>query len=413
MTTRPQPPARPSTRGYALDGIRVTDFTWWHAGAQATVLLAEFGAEVVKIESLKPHASRSIGGQFGPGVGGAWAVEYHSKMSVTLNMQDPRGRDIARELISVSDIVIENFTPKVLPSWGLTYPEMRKLRPDLIYISMPGTGRIGPYSSYRTLGPIVQALSGLTFLGGLPSEEPSGWGFSYMDHTSGYYAAMAAIQAVYHRRRTGKGQWIDLSQVFCAATLTGPSLLDYAVNKRNAFVAGNRSKYQPAAPYGAYPCEGDDRWCAISVMNDAQWHALCKEMGNPSWAKDPKFATGESRAENQDTLDSLVGEWTRRFDRYTLMERLQAAGIPAGVVQNGEDRVERDPQFKHRNLFRSLEHPTMGSGLVPDLPVKFVKQQAGPLYSSTPMREFNDEVYKSILGMPSSSVEAYEKAGVI
>jgi crotonobetainyl-CoA:carnitine CoA-transferase CaiB-like acyl-CoA transferase len=410
---RPQPPARPATKGYALDGIRVTDFTWWHAGAQATVLLAEFGAEVIKIESLKPHASRSIGGQFGPGVGGAWAVEYHSKMSVTLNMQDQRGKEKAKELIAISDVVIENFTPKVLPSWGLSYPEMRKLRPDIIYISMPGTGRKGPYSSYRTLGPIVQALSGLTYLGGLPGEEPSGWGFSYMDHTSGYYAAMAAIQAIYHRRKTGQGQWVDLSQIFCAATLTGPSLLDYAVNKRKSYVVGNRSKYQPAAPYGAYPCQGKDRWCAISIMDDAQWQALCALMGNPSWAKDAKFATSASRAKNQDELDAVIGEWTGQFDRYDLMERLQTAGIPAGVVQNGEDRVERDPQFKHRGLFAPLAHPMMGTGLVPNLPVQFTKQKAGPLYSSTPMREFNEEVFTRILGMPQAKFADYEKAGVI
>ncbi len=406
-------PKRTAKTAYALEGVRVADFTWWHAGAQATVLLAELGAEVIKIESIKPHTSRSIGGSYGPGIGGAWAVENHSKLSVTLNMQDRRGKDLARTMIAASDIVIENFTPKVFPAWGLSYPELRRLRPDIIYISMPGTGRTGPYARYRTLGPIVQALSGLTFLGGLPGDEPSGWGFSYMDHTSGYYAAMAALQALHHRQRTGEGQWVDVAQVFCGATLAGPSLLDYAVSRRPSYVVGNRSKHPSAAPYGAYPCAGEDRWCAICVMDDSQWLALRRLMDDPQWARDKRFAAAASRVQHQDELDRPLGEWTRQFDRYALMERLQRAGIPAGVVQNGEDRVKRDPQFRERKLFPELVHPAMGPGRVPGLPVKFQRQKAGPLFPAAPQREFNDQVYGEILGLSARRRTQLEAQGVL
>ncbi|HEY7269959.1 MAG TPA: CoA transferase, partial [Dehalococcoidia bacterium] len=279
-----------------LAGLRIVDMGWAMAGPQATRILADFGAEVIKVESMaRPDQARTT---FGPHVGerainnsGYFNNFNRNKLSATINMSRPEGREVYKKLIAISDGVLENYSAGVMRGWGLHYDGLKAIKPDIVYVSMAGFGHSGPYTMYQTYGPTVQAVSGLTYQSGFPEMEPAGWGFSYMDHTGGYFGCIAMLQALIYRRRTGKGQHVDLSQVEAAITLTGPALLDYTVNGRASSRIGNRSGHPAMAPHGVYRSApdtreggvGDDEWVAIAVANDEQWRALTCSMGHPEW----------------------------------------------------------------------------------------------------------------------------------
>src|SRR5215468_5579040 len=312
----------------ALEGVRILDFTWVVAGPVATRILADQGAEVIKIER---RDSLDLGSRRGGFTGNL----FRGKESTVINMADPRGREIARRLVAVSDVVIDNFSARVMHNWGMDYESIRQLKPDIIAVSMSGFGHTGPQKDYVSYGPTLQALSGYTLLMRHPGKEPAGWGYSYADMSGGYSGALAVLMALWHRKRTGRGQFVDLSQFETISSVVGPALLDVLVNGAAVSPFGNRSQEAPAAPHGVYRCAGTDRWCAVTVFGDSEWQGFCRALGDPAWTKDPRFATLAGRLEHQEALDRRVEEWTRQHAPEDVIRLLQQAGVAAGVVADG------------------------------------------------------------------------------
>ena len=404
-----------------LEGVRVLDFGWAMAAPQATRLLADFGAEVLKIESkARPDLARTAFGPhphgreaFGLDSSGYFNHFNRNKKSITLNMVRPEASEVFADLLRVSDVVIENFSAGVLENWGWPYERMKELKPDIIYVSMAGFGHRGPDSAYRTFGPTVQALSGLTHLSGFPDQEPAGWGFSYMDHTGGYAAAIAVLIALYQRGQTGCGEYIDLSQIEAAIALTGPAILEYQVRGRSSERQGNRSEHPAAAPHGIYRCqdeyEGRDRWVAIACYTEEQWQALVGAMGSPTWAAAAELAGLAARVGRQDELDRQVEEWTRPRLAHDVMHLLQRVGVPAGVVQNHKDLAERDEQLAHRRLFSSVQHPKLGEYLIDGLPMK-LSETPGGVRSPAPLwGEHTEQVLREVLGYDEARIAALQE----
>lgn len=367
----------------ALSGVRVLDFTWSVAGPTMTRNLAALGAEVIKVEwPERPDPMRTAmyaaeEQRKGLDNGAFFSNLNIGKKSLTLDVRSPEGFDILCDLLKHCDVIAESFSSRVFESWGLTFDRLSRLHPGIIYISLSGFGHSGRYAANDTWGPTAQAFNGLTFMSGLPGEAPAGWGWSFMDLVGGYMGTIATLMAVYHNKQTGEGQHIDMSQIESGIPLNGASLLDYAANDRETsrpgFPPGNRSIWpgvyttgyrgEMGAPYNAYPTKGGgpNDYCVVSVLSEDQWKRLRDALDNPYWAEDPKFATSTGRIAAQEELDQHIAAWTAQRDKYDVMEHLQSHGIPSGVVQSAEDRMEHDPQLRHRNLFPSLDHPQLGS----------------------------------------------------
>ncbi len=327
----------------ALSSFRICDFTGQSAGAGATRWLASFGAEVIRIEDPVREGRWDILRGTGPYIderrgvdfGGAFNNHNTNKYGITLNLRTDRGKEILTELVRRSDVVSENFAKGVLEKWGFGYERLKAIKPDIVYVSNSGFGHVGPCSDFKTWGPVVQAVSGLTFTSGLPDREPAGWGYSFMDHTGAYYMAIAILMGLIHRQRTGEGQWIDLACTESALALHGPALLDWTVNGRPARREGqphsNRNRWPPMAPHGIYPCRGDDEWVAIACRHEDDWEALAAVIG-AHWCADAVFGDLDSRLVAQDLLDERVSAWTAPRGKFEVEELLRAAGVPAAPV---------------------------------------------------------------------------------
>ncbi len=374
----------------ALDGVRILDFTWVVAGPVATRILADQGAEVIKIER---RDSLDLGSRRGGFTGNL----FRGKQSTVINMSDPRGREIAQHLVKVSDVVIDNFSARVMRNWGMDYESLRQIKPDIIAVSMSGFGHTGPQKDYVSYGPTLQALSGYTLLMRHEGKEPAGWGYSYADMSGGYSGALAVLMALWYRRRTGQGQFVDLSQFETISSVVGPSLLDILVNKTKSAPFGNRSQEAPAAPHGVYRCLGEDRWCAITIFTEDEWGALCQVLGNPAWTKDERFAASAKRMQHHEDLDRYVEEWTSQHAAEEVMELLQHAGVPAGIVANSED-MDRDPHLRARGYWAQVSIPE-GEDVVLDGPP--MKLSATPGYIAAPgplLGEHTQSVLHNLLG---------------
>jgi len=421
----------PGVRQGPLAGVRVADFCWMGVGACATRLLADFGATVIRIEDrnrldmprrlpIYKGEARTYGEEDAnpdPNKGGLFNNYNRNKLGVTINMRSPKGKALADRLIASSSVVTENFAPGVMERWGLTYERLRELSPQVIYARMSGFGHSGPHAEHRSYGPIVQAVCGLSYISGLPGEEPSGWGLSYMDNEAAFFNASALLTAIYHRNNTGEGAEIDVSAVEAGINLLGPVLLDVSVNGRStrdgSFPTGNRLEHPDAAPHGVYPCAGTDRWIAIAVFDDAEWRALVAVMGDPAWAAEARFATQAARFANQDALDALMGAWTADKDRYELMHRLQAAGVPAGAVQTAEDTNDHDPQIAGRGLFFEMDHPVIGEARFEGTPIQFSRTVQENWRSGPLLGEDNAHVFKGLLGVSDEEYEELAAEGAI
>ncbi len=404
-----------------LDGIRVCDFTWIIAGPTASRVLADFGAEVIRIE----HAQAADGVRMGrPLVGdtptlnnsGFFNYINRNKKSMLLNARHPMGLDVLKRFIATCDVVVENFSSGIMESWGLGYEELERIRPGIIYCSISGFGHTGRDKDFVTWGPTAQALSGLTSMSGLPGQPPAGWGYSYLDHNAGYYGANAIMMALHHRNRTGEGQHIDIAQVETGMVLAGPTVLDASVNgrswRREGLPPGNHA-YEPAvAPHNAYPCSGEDRWVAIAARNDAEWQALVLAMDEPEWAANTQFTSNAGRLANQHIIDAHIADWTRPQEDYSVMQLLQAAGVPAGVVQYPGDRRERDPQLASRDWWNTQHHGEIGEcefdGVCPHL-----SRTPGSVRSASPLiGQHTYDVASSIIGLSPSEYEENAALGV-
>jgi crotonobetainyl-CoA:carnitine CoA-transferase CaiB-like acyl-CoA transferase len=406
-----------------LAGVRVLDFTWVRAGPWATRWLGALGAEVIKIEwperldiLRRNRVTTPPELEPGPNTIGQFTDTNANKLGMTLNVRTPRGLDLVKRLIAVSDLVIENFSSRVMQTWGLGYAEMQQIRPEIIYVSMAGFGHTGRHHHYTTMGPSAQALSGLTFLSGVPGKPPAGWGWSYLDDTGGLYGAMCALTALRHRNATGQGQHVDLAQMIAGITLNGPAFLDRTVHGRQArregFPPGNRTVWPGApqmhnyrgpmvAPHNAYRTKGGgyNDWCVIACFSDQEWQHLVNLMGGPAWSTDPKFCSMQGRIEHQEEMDQGIERWTQTLDKYALTERCQTAGVRAMPVQSAEDRVEYDPQLRARGLYTEMDHPLLGRRKFQGPPFKLSKSPAvmhrpGPL-----LGQHTREVCERLLGL--------------
>jgi crotonobetainyl-CoA:carnitine CoA-transferase CaiB-like acyl-CoA transferase len=408
-------------RSRALDNIRVVDFSWVRAGPWATRWLGAFGAEVIKIEwpenerGRLPSSTTPQHLETNLNTSGNFNDTNLNKKSLTLNVRSAKGLEIVKRLIAVSDIVIENFSSRVLQNWGLGYEEQRKIKPDIVYVSMSGYGHTGRHHDYTTFGPVAQAVAGLTQLSGLPDAPPAGWGWSYMDDTGGMYGAICALTGLYHRNTTGEGQHVDLSQMVASVPLVGPALLDFTANgrgsRRPGYPPGNRahwpgtpliSSYRgpTVAPHNAYRTApgGYNDWCVIVCQSDGEWQQLVKVIGAPSWAAAAKFATVAERLEHQQELDDKLEAWTMTLGKYEVTERCQAAGVRALPVQSAEDRVEHDPQLRHREMYREMGHPALGVHKVQNAPFVLSETPAANHLPSPLIGQHTREIVEGLLG---------------
>ena len=397
-----------------LAGIRVTDFTWIGAGSYTTKLLADFGAEVIKIESSTRMDSLRSTAPFKdriPGINrsGYFADRNTSKRSIRLNLKHPEAPAIARDLIATSDVVANNFTPGTLEKFGLGYGDVAKFKPDIIYVAMSMQGGAGPDAKYVGFGLTIAALTGLQYLSGQPDRPPAGTGTNYPDHVPNpCHGAFAVLSAIYHKRKTGEGQLIDLAQTEPTIALLGPAVVDYTVNGRVAERSGN--DYWNAAPRGAYPCAGTNRWIAISIYTDEQWRALDELLGVTTEARE--WTDRSVRLEHRRELDALVAARTCTWDARELMTALQARGVPAGVVQNAKDLVDDDAQLAHRKHWITLEHKEMGRTLYNAPPIRLSRTPAELSRPAPLLGEHTEEVCMDLLGMSRSRYEELHAAGV-
>jgi crotonobetainyl-CoA:carnitine CoA-transferase CaiB-like acyl-CoA transferase len=403
----PPPPATASGSGpRALDGVTVLDFTWVVAGPVATRILADQGARVIKVE-------RRDSLDFGARRGGFSGNLNRGKESVVIAMDRSEGLELARRLVAGADVVIDNFSARVMRNWGLDYGGLQAIRPDIIAVSMSGFGLTGPHRDYVSYGPTLQALSGFTLLMREEGGEPAGWGYSYADMAGGAAAALATLAALHHKRRTGEGQLIDLAQFENACALIGPALLDFTANGRPARPFGNGSQERPGAPYGVYPCRGDDRWCAITVFDDAEWQRLAAALGHPPWTAEPRFASLASRRAHAADLDRHLSAWTRARGAHDAMETLQRAGVAAGVVANAVDLCERNVQLAARGYCVRLATPEGEEVVVDGVPFSL---SITPGYVAAPgplAGEHGERVLTEMLGIAPSEVTRLRAIGVI
>jgi benzylsuccinate CoA-transferase BbsF subunit len=393
-----------------LEGIRILDFTWVVAGPVATRILADHGAEVVKVE-------RKVPPPLGNRKTGLQCDLHRDKLSVAINMATPRGVELARQLAAKSDVVIDNFSARVMRAWGMDYESLRAVKPDIICVSMSGLGHTGPRSSYVSYGPTLQALSGYTLLMADEDGQPAGYGYSYADMGGGYTGALAVLIALYNRKRTGAGQFVDLSQFEAVTAVVGTSLLDIAVNGRAQTPFGYQSQEAPAAPHGVYRCAprggDDDRWIAIAVRSQSEWERFTAALGAPAWSSDPKFRTLYLRMRNRAELDAHVTRWTRERSAEDAMEHLQGARIAAGVVSNGADLCERDPQLTARGFYAPLEGASGASTKVTGIPFR-ISSGSGAIRMIAPeVGENNAHVLGHILGLSAAEQAELVEQGAV
>lgn len=404
----------------ALSHLRVCDLGGQLAGAGATKILAAFGAQVIRVEDPATRgmwdALRGVGPfvdeRRGVNLGAGFNNHNVGKLGVTINLRLEAGKQLLRELIAAADIVCENFAAGVMAKMGFGYEQLRQIKPDIIYVSNCGFGHTGPYRDFKTWGPIVQALSGLTFTAGLPDHEPAGWGFSYMDHVAAYYMTIAILAAVHQRERTGEGQHIDLATVPAGIAMLPTEVLDWTVNHRPARPHGNQADFGEMAPHGIYPCAGTDRWIAIACRDDREVALLSKVLDEPELTAD-RFAVLERRLRAADELDELVGACTRRREAAPLASELITSGVPASVVKSPRERIDEDPVVAAWGLFPTVAHPEIGAVRVEGLPLRMSATPWTIDRAAPCLGEHNREVLGGLLGRSDSELGELTKQGVI
>ena len=398
-----------------LEGIRITDFTWAWAGPYATMLLAFMGAEVIKVESTKrPDHSRMRSLAAGPTFGGPDQAPIFNdlnlnKMSITLDLSHPAAVDLAKRIISTSDVVAENFRPGVMDKLGLGYEVLKAVKPDIVMLSSSAVGAVGPDRHYVGYAPNFAALGGQAHLTGDPDGPPMPL-MGSSDLRSAATSAFAILVALYYRAQTGEGQHIDLSSTETIGVLVGEALLDYTMNNRIPFRKGNRDEIM--APHNCYPCQGEDNWVSIAIATDEEWHAFCDALGNPPWTKDEKLSDAYRRWQNQEELDQLIAEWTINHTHREVMEKLQRVGVAAIPSFGGEELFE-DPHLRERGFCTVVEHPKIGKRTVVNAPWRFSDTPARVSRFGPVLGEHNQYVFGELLGMSPKEIARLEEEGAI
>lgn len=398
-----------------LEGIRVADFTWVWAGPFSTMQLAHLGAEVIRIETqgrvcvtrrIPPWADNQ------PGVNrsGYFNQYNQGKRSLSLDLKKPEAVEIAKKLVAVSDVVAENFAAGIMDKMGLGYEELHKVKPDIIVIALSGYGATGPEKDYVSYGPAQVPMSGLSSLTGYPGFPPMHVGFSYGDPNGGLHGAFAVLCALMYRARTGKGQYLDLSQWETSVAILGEGFMDQVMNGIQPPRMGNRDPYM--SPHGLFRCQGEDCWVSIAVGSEEEWQSFCRGMGRSELAHDPRFATLAKRKKNEDELEELISAWIETLTAEEVTAKLQSVGVAAFPALTNKELAE-DPHLRSRSFFVELPHPEVG-----------VRQHAGVPWkmSSAPCRvrrpapllgQDTDYVMQEILGYSAEGVAVLKGRGVL
>lgn len=383
-----------------FEDIKVVEFTIFGIGPVLGRYLADFGAKVVRVESAtRPDPMRTSApyakGKPGLNRSGFWTQANTGKYSVSVNLKHPSAMNAVKPLVKWADMIIENFAPGVLESFGLNYEVFKEINPGVILVRLSNLGQTGPHSRQRGTGGQLQAVAGFVNLTGWEDREPANPFGAVCDNYPPRLAAAAAISALLYKRCTGKGQYIELSQLEANIPFLNPVILDYEINGRIQERSGNRSSY--AAPHGVFRCKGEDRWCAIAVFTEEEWYTFRKAIGNPGWANEERFSTLERRKDNEDELEKYVEEWTSTRSPDEIMKLLQTKGVSAGIVENSED-MHNDPQLEYRNHFRKIDHPEIGVHSIENNGFRLSNEQ--PKEISAPcLGEHNEFIFKDQLGM--------------
>lgn len=405
-----------------LSSLKVLDMTTVVMGPTTNRILGDYGATVIKLESeVRPDSSRSSTPYRGdkPTINnsGYFAAYNASKLSLALNLRKEAGRAFfLKYLVPWADVIVEAYSVGTMEEWGLDYPRLKLVNPNLIMMRICLLGHTGRHADLKGFGQLTSALGGFYELIGWPDREPAGPYSAYTDFISWPFALVGLLSAVDHRRRTGQGQYIDLSLLETTLQFASHGLLDYQANGRLATRQGNRDPY--AAPHGVYPClervdnnRKEERWIAVAVSTDEQWAALCRAMDKPSLVSDARYATLRARLANQDALDAMLGEWTIQRKADEIAELLQGRGVPAGVVHNARDLFE-DPQLQHRGLFATVPHPEMGPHAVPTSSFKLSETPGVPERAAPVLGEHLEYVCGELLGIPKDELTEWLAADV-
>jgi crotonobetainyl-CoA:carnitine CoA-transferase CaiB-like acyl-CoA transferase len=394
-----------------LKGTRVIACTWGWAGSWAGSILADMGAEVIKVESRRKLDNNRWHFKLGA-TGGVNSGEFNftnrGTKSITLNMRKPGALKVFKDLVKISDVIITNYTPRVMPSWGLDYDVLKAVKPDIILVSLPGFGSSGPNKDYVAYGPTIQAASGMTFSHGHVGEDPILAGANPADPAGGMWGVLGVVAALNYRDRTGLGQNVDVAQSEGITAYLPELIMEYTMNRTIRPRMGNRDEIM--APHSIYPCKGKDKWVAIAVGTDEEWNALCKVIGKPGLMKDERFADQFSRWQNQDDLDKIISGWTKDFTHYEIMNTLQTAGVAAGASLNVEELIN-DPHVKERGVYIEQNHPEAGKSIV------FRSPWTSALTATNPpapcLGQHNEYVFKTLLGMSDSEITNLTEEEVI
>ncbi len=412
-----------------LDGIRVTDCSWFGAGPIAGMYLSCLGAEVIRLESEAKMDGLRIGAPAALNPDGTSKTGYNvsgyfnnfntAKLSMQLNLNTEKGQEIAYQLIEKSDVFLTNFTPRVIDKWRLGYEDVLRVNPKIVAAYAPMQGMEGPHRDYLGFGGVLTPVTGFSAMSGFPHRPPIGVGTNYPDYViNPGHVTVAILAALRHRRLHGEGQWVDLPQIESVVNALGTAVAEHLANGTNPTRTGNRNPI--ASPHGAFRCQDDpesvdspDRWLAIACRNDAEWAALCDVFGQGAAAKDARFATLAARKANEDALEALVGEWTRPWKAEAAMEALQARGVPAGVVQTAQDVLDRDPHLKAREYYQYLDHPETGRSAYDILAARFSKT---PIFHAAPAPLFGEhtfDVCERVLGMSMDEITELLAEGIL
>ena len=419
-----------------LEGIRILDMTVVWAGTYCATLLADMGAEVIRLESIKrlppitrgyiPYPPKEVieglpafvaampGREPGRRPWNRYPLfnaHGRNKLGITVDLTQPSGMDIFKRLVAVSDAFVENNVTETMDKLGISYGMMREINPRIIMLRMPAYGNTGAYRNYRSLGVHMEGVIGHTIVRGYEDMDQSSSTNVYAaDAAGGAQGAFAMLAALHFRKRTGKGQLVELAQAENMIAYTGRSFMDHSLNKRDSSTIGNR---HTSAIQGCYPCSGEDRWVNITLFDDDDWAAFCEAVGSPEWENDERYSSHADRYANQRSLDAHIAEWTLRHDHYEVMHILQGAGIAAGSVMDQRDAFA-DPHLQEREIFEEVYHEDVdGSHLYVGAPYKMsdtpIKIRSGPVQLGAD----NEYVYKQVLGVSDEEYAELESMGHI
>jgi benzylsuccinate CoA-transferase BbsF subunit len=404
-----------SNRSGALSGIIIIAFCWAIVGPLTMKFFADHGATVIRVETTKrPCVMRTSApykdGKPGVNRGGYFNHFNSNILSLSLNMGHPKAMKVVKKLVATADVFMENYTPGNMEKWGLGYEDLKKMKSDIIMLRQSGYGTTGPYAQLPAFGMVLAPIAGLPNFIGWPGKEPLPIGVSaYTDCISPRFATAALIAALDYRNKTGKGQLLELSQFETAIYFITPAVLEYISSGREPTRIGNSSS--SAVPHGVYRCKGDDRWCAIAVSNDEEWLSLCRVIDKPEYAEDSRFNTFMGRKKNEHEINKALSDWTIQFTAEDVMARLQAAGVPAGVVKNTADIYE-DPQLRSRNLLWPMNHSEIGLFTHLGQSFELSKTPATAFSPSPLLGEHTEYVCTKMLGMPDEEFVDLMQAGV-